>query len=216
MAYTQVQTIADTDRRLVTKRINSANTETSALVVNAAALSSAKVTLTTASSANNFRVGETVNAASGGSAVVQDIINSTSVILVSVSGSFTDTTTITGATSGKVRTQAGSLAPQTYSLHVSRILYDITGNALSAVELLWEGQGGGANNRTIAILSGRGALELDTHGTRIPNNATSPTGNIILNTIQWGADAAYSLILDVSKVGGYAAPWMERNQELGY
>lgn len=216
MAYTQVQTIADTDRRLVMKRINSANTETSALVVNAAALSSAKVTLTTASSANNFRIGETVDAASGGSAVVQDVINSTSVILVSVSGSFTDTTTITGATSGKVRTQAGSLAPHTYSLHVSRILYSITGNALSSVELIWEGQGGGANNRTIAILSGQGILEFDTHGVRIPNNASSPTGNIILNTIQWGADAAYSLILDVSKVNGYAAPWTERNQELGY
>ena len=77
MAYTQVQVIADTDRRHVVKRVNVANTESSALVVNAAALGYAVVKITTDSSANNFKVGETVNSSSGGTATVQDVLSPT-------------------------------------------------------------------------------------------------------------------------------------------
>jgi len=212
MAYTQVQTITDTDRRHVTKRVNTANTETDALVVNAAALTYAIQTLTTVSSANNFRVGETVNSSSGGTAVVQDCANSTSVALTGVTGTFSGADVITGTTSLRTRVQAGSLVANAYSLQVSRIIYNIQGDGqVAKVELMWQGTGGGANNRTIAILSGDGVYELDTHAVRVPNNANSATGNITLTCLGWSANAHYTLVIDVSKLGGYAPPFYDRN-----
>jgi len=215
MPYVQVQQITDTDRRHVTKRVNVGTTETSVLVVNASALGYATTTLTTGASANNFKVGEVVNAASGGSAIVQDVINSSSVILMNAAGTFTPGTAITGATTGAVRTQSGALAPSTYQLHASRVVYNITGPADAKVQVEWEGTGGGANNRAIAVLTGDGALEFDSLGMRVPNNANTPTGNIILTTLNWTANAHYTLFVDVSKVGGYAAPYLDRNQILG-
>lgn len=217
MAYTQVQTIVDTNRRLVVKRINYANNETDALVVNASALNFAVKTLTTASAANNFMVGEVVNASSGGSAVVQDVINSTSVILISANGTFNTSDTITGATTGKVRIQSGSLTDATYRLQLARVLYNVSGNAsASKVELMWQGESNGANNRTIMMLGGSGEFRLDDNSMRANNNANSATGNITLSTINWGADCHYSLMLDFNKETGYAAPNQQTNQRLGY
>lgn len=215
MAYLQIQQITDTDRRHVTKRVNSGTTETSALVVNAAALGYAMVTLTTGVSANNFKVGETVSAASGGTAVVQDVTNASSVILINAAGTFTPGTTITGDTTGAVRTQSGALARFEYQLHTSRLIYNIQGVGDAKVQLEWEGTGGGANNRTIAIVSGDGALEFDSLGMRVPNNANNATGNILITTLNWTANAHYTLFVDASKVGGYAAPYLDRNQLLG-
>lgn len=212
MAYTQVQVIADTDRRHVVKRVNFANTETSALVVNAAALSYAVVQLTTDASANNFKVGETVNSSSGGAGTVQDVLSPTKINLIDVTGTFADNDTLTGATTGKVRTQDGAAVPDTYQLQVARILYDVSdSNKAEVVELMWEGNGGGANNRTIATLSGKGVLEFDTHAARIPNNANAATGNIILSTYQWDTKSTYTIVLDVNKSNGYAQPYLQRN-----
>lgn len=212
MAYTQVQVIADTDRRHVVKRVNFANTESGALAVNAASLAFAIVQITTTASANNFKVGETVSSTSGGSAIVQDVLSPTLVNLINVSGSFNNGDTITGATTSRTRTQSGSAAPDTYSLNVTRILYDVTdGPNDEIVSLIWEGTGGGANNRTITTLSGKGVLEFDTHGARIPNNANTPTGNILVTTDNWTVNSAYTIILETSKVNGYALPYLQRN-----
>lgn len=211
MAYTQVQVIADTNRRHAVKRINSANTETSALVVNAAALAYARVSLNTDASTNTFQIGETVNSSSGGTATVQDIVSSTQVKLVNVVGTFADNDTITGVTTLKTRTQDGSTVPDAYELNILRVLYDVKGSSGNEkVTLSWEGTSGGANNRTIAILSGCGVFEFDTHAVRIPNNANSATGNIVLTTDNWNANAHYTLILDVSKREGYALPNYQR------
>jgi hypothetical protein len=211
MAYTQVQVIADTDRRHVVKRVNFANNETSALVVNAAALSYAVVQVTTDASANNFKVGETVNSSSGGTATVQDVFSPTQINLINVVGAFADNDTITGTTSLRTRTQDGNVTPDTYVLQVARILYDVgTGNG-EVVELIWEGTGGGANNRTIAALTGRGVLEFDSQAARIPNNANTPTGNIILTTNHVNSKSHYTLVLDINKYSGYAQPYLQRN-----
>lgn len=212
MAYTQVQVIADTDRRHVVKRVNVANTESSALVVNAAALGYAVVQITTASSANNFKVGETVNSSSGGTATVQDVLSPTKINLIDVSGTFANNDTITGTTTLKTRTQNGAAVPDTYVLQVARVIYDVSDtNNKEVVELMWEGNGGGANNRTIVTLSGKGVLEFDTHGARIPNNANNATGNIILTTNQWDTKSAYTIVIDVNKYSGYAQPFLQRN-----
>lgn len=212
MAYTQVQTLSDTDRRHVVKRVNYANTESDALVVNAAALGYAVVQITTDASANNFKVGETVNSSSGGVGIVQDVLSSTKLNLINVSGSFGDNDILTGTTTLRTRTQDGAAVASAYRLHVSRILYDVQNAANNEkVSLMWEGVGGGANNRTIAILSGTGVFEFDTHAARISNNANNATGNITLSTMNWTGNSSYTLVLDVSKVEGYAQPYLQRN-----
>lgn len=217
MAYTQVQTIVDTHRRLVVKRVNYANTETDALVVNASALSYAVITINTNESANNFKIGETVNSSSGGAAIVQDVINSSAIIVISSTGSFNDADTITGATTGKVRTQTGSVVPADYRLQLSRIVYNVSGNSNAAkVELMWQGTDNGANNRTIMILSGANEMRLDDHAMRANNNANSATGNITLSTLNWGGDSHYTLFLDFNKEVGYAMPNQQKNQLFGY
>lgn len=218
MAYTQVQTITDTDRRHITKRVNSGNTESNVLVVNASALAYTLRTITTDASSNNFRVGETVNATSGGSAIVQDVINSTSVVVINVSGTFADNDTLTGFTTGKERTQNGAIGAANTQLHVQQIYYNVSGNSgIAAIQLEWEGDGGGANNRVIAVLNRTGHLDLEDYIGRIPNNANNATGNIILSCLNWSADSHYTLILDVSKISGYAQPYYDRNVGLvGY
>lgn len=215
MAYTQTQTIADTDRRHVLKRVSYANTETSALVVNAAALAYAIVRITTDASANNFKVGETINSSSGGTATVQDILSDTVISVTGISGTFADNDVLTGTTTLKTRTQDGSTTNANYVLEVANILYDVSGpNDDEKVELMWEGQGGGANNRTIALISGSGNLPLAEVNARANNNAINATGNIILSTLNWGANAHYTLIMDISKNGGYGRPNEERNRQV--
>ena len=120
--------------------------------------------------------------------------------------------TITGTTTLKTRTQNGAAVPDTYVLQVARVIYDVSDtNNKEVVELMWEGNGGGANNRTIVTLSGKGVLEFDTHGARIPNNANNATGNIILTTNQWDTKSAYTIVIDVNKYSGYAQPFLQRN-----
>jgi hypothetical protein len=184
--------------------------------VYAAAVSYAMYTLTTVASAQNFRVGEVVNSSSGGSAPVPDVTNSTSVVVIDATGTFADTDTITGATSGRTRTQSGALVPRTKAVNVNRILYNIHGALNTKIRLEWEGTGGGANNRTIATLAGGGIFELDTYGFRANNTANSPTQNIILTTLNWDANSHYSLYLDVSKTAGYEPPYYDRNTNGGY
>ena len=94
----------------------------------------------------------------------------------------------------------------------ARVIYDVSDtNNKEVVELMWEGNGGGANNRTIVTLSGKGVLEFDTQGARIPNNANNATGNIILTTNQWDTKSAYTIVIDVNKYSGYAQPFLQRN-----
>lgn len=214
MAYTQTQTIADTDRRHVLKRVNYANTETNALVVNAAALTYAIVRITTDASANNFRIGETINSSSGGTATVQDIISNTLIHVTGISGTFADNDTLTGTSTLKTRTQDGATNNATYVLETANILYDVGGPSDGEkIELMWEGNGT-SNNRTIAILGGSGSLPLAEVNARANNNANNATGNIILSTLNWGANCHYTLVMDISKNGGYGIPNIEKNRQV--
>lgn len=216
MPYVQVQTLVDTDRRLVTKRVNEGTTETDALVVNAEALYSAMSVLPTLASANTFKVGETINSSSNGVAVVQDLINSTAIMVTDAVGTFANGDTITGTSTGRTRVQNGVLAPKPKAINVNRILFNIHGSLNTKVRLEWQGTGGGANNRTIAVLSGGGVFELDTYGFRANNTANSPTQNIILTTLNWDANCHYTMYLDVSKTAGYEPPYFDRNVNGGY
>ena len=62
---------------------------------------------------------------------------------------------------------------------ISKIWYSInTANNKSAVELLWDGE----TNATATLLSGNGYWDLRTAGDEIPNNSTTPTGDVLLST----------------------------------
>ena len=54
----------------------------------------------------------------------------------------------------------------------------ILSDSKSAVELVWDG----ATNSTATILSGNGYWDLRTAGNEIINNATTPTGDVLLST----------------------------------
>ena len=62
---------------------------------------------------------------------------------------------------------------------ISKIWYSInTNNNKSGVELIWDG----ATNATALFLSGNGYWDLRTAGDEIPNNSTTPTGDVLLST----------------------------------
>jgi len=210
MAYVQAQVLVDTPTRHVAKRVNSATTETDALFVNVSSLAYAVYTLGTVASANNFLEGETITAQAGGTAVVQKVTNSTSIAIHSPAGTFTPAQTLTGATSGKVRTQGGSTyANSVWRITVDQIIYNVSGGIAAAaegkVELSWQADGA-TNNRSIVVLSGQGILDLKSLGMRANNNANGAgvTGNITISTLLFGANSHYTLFVDCSKTAGYA------------
>lgn len=62
---------------------------------------------------------------------------------------------------------------------IAKIWYSINvSDTKSAVELVWDGE----TNSTAAILSGNGYWDLRTAGNEITNNATTPTGDVLLST----------------------------------
>ena len=76
---------------------------------------------------------------------------------------------------------------------ISRVWYSInTANAKSAVELIWDGE----TNSTAMLLSGNGYIDLRQVGNEIPNNATLPTGDVLLSTRNFAQGDNYTLIIE--------------------
>lgn len=76
---------------------------------------------------------------------------------------------------------------------ISKIWYSInTANNKSAVELLWDG----ATNATAVILSGQGYWDLRPAGNEIPNNATTPTGDVLLSTKNFANGDNYTILVE--------------------
>ena len=76
---------------------------------------------------------------------------------------------------------------------ISRVWYSInTANAKSAVELIWDG----ATNATAMLLSGNGYFDLRTAGNEITNNATTPTGDVLLSTKNFAVGNNYTIIIE--------------------
>ena len=76
---------------------------------------------------------------------------------------------------------------------IARIWYSInTANNKSAVELLWAG----ATNSTAVLLSGNGYWDLRTAGDEILNNATTPTGDVLLSTKNFANGDNYTIIVE--------------------
>jgi hypothetical protein len=76
---------------------------------------------------------------------------------------------------------------------ISRVWYSInTANTKSAVEMIWDG----ATNSTAMLLSGNGYLDLRTAGNEVPNNATTPTGDVLLSTKNFATGDNYTIIIE--------------------
>ena len=76
---------------------------------------------------------------------------------------------------------------------IAKIWYSVNvSDTKSAVELVWDG----ATNSTAAILSGNGYWDLRTAGNEITNNATTPTGDLLLSTKNFALGDNYTIIVE--------------------
>jgi|TARA_B100000073_G_scaffold337885_1_gene334350 hypothetical protein len=76
---------------------------------------------------------------------------------------------------------------------ISKIWWSV--NAVStrgAVEIIWDG----ATNATALVLSGTGYWDLRTPGDEIVNNATTPTGDVLLSTKNFTNNDSYTIIVE--------------------
>ena len=75
---------------------------------------------------------------------------------------------------------------------ISKIFYSInTANPKSAVELIWDG----TENATAVLLSGQGFWDLRADGNEITNNATTPTGDVLLTTKNFANGDNYTILV---------------------
>jgi uncharacterized membrane-anchored protein len=76
---------------------------------------------------------------------------------------------------------------------ISRVWYSInTADTKSAVELVWDG----ATNSTAMLLGGNGYIDLRTAGNEITNDATTPTGDVLLSTKNFAVGDNYTIIVE--------------------
>jgi len=76
---------------------------------------------------------------------------------------------------------------------ISRVWYSInTADSKSAVELIWDG----TTNSTAMLLGGNGYIDLRTAGNEITNNATTPTGDVLLSTKNFAIGDNYTIIIE--------------------
>ena len=76
---------------------------------------------------------------------------------------------------------------------ISKIWYSInTNNNKAGVEIIWDG----ATNASALFLSGNGYWDLRTAGNEVGNNATTPTGDVLLSTKNFVTGDNYTLIIE--------------------
>ena len=75
---------------------------------------------------------------------------------------------------------------------ISKIFWSVnTQSGKSAVELIWEGE----TNATAVTLSGQGFWDLRADGNEIVNNATTPTGDVLLSTKNFANGDNYTILV---------------------
>ena len=76
---------------------------------------------------------------------------------------------------------------------ISKIWYSVnTANPKSTVELIWDG----ATNATAMFLSGQSHFDFRPSGSEIVNNATTPTGDILLSTHNFAIGDNYTIVIE--------------------
>jgi hypothetical protein len=122
---------------------------------------------------------------------VQTIADTSGVKYVAKLTNFSDGTGETLVT--KVDASALTFMTEDGNRKISKIFYSInTANNKSGVELLWAG----ATNATAVLLSGNGYWDLRPSGNEISNNATTPTGDVLLSTKNFANGDNYTIIIE--------------------
>ena len=76
---------------------------------------------------------------------------------------------------------------------IAKIWFSVnTTNPKACVELLWAG----ATNATAVLLGGQGYWDLRTAGDEITNNATTPTGDVLLSTRDFVVGDNYTILIE--------------------
>ena len=76
---------------------------------------------------------------------------------------------------------------------IARLWYSVnTANPKSAVEIVWDG----ATDSTAVILGGNGYLDLRTAGNEIANDATTPSGDVLVSTKNFAIGDNYTIIVE--------------------
>ena len=76
---------------------------------------------------------------------------------------------------------------------ISKVWYSInTANSKSAVELICDG----TTNATAMLLNGQSHFDFRPSGDEIPNNATNPTGDVLLSTKNFADGDNYTIIIE--------------------
>ena len=76
---------------------------------------------------------------------------------------------------------------------ISKIWYSInTNNNKAGVEIIWDG----TTNASALFLSGNGYWDLRTAGNEVGNNATAPTGDVLLSTKNFVTGDNYTLLIE--------------------
>ena len=92
----------------------------------------------------------------------------------------------------KIDASATTFMTEDGNRKISKIFYSInTANPKSAVELIWDG----TDNATAVLLSGQGFWDLRADGNEIANNATTPTGDVLLSTKNFANGDNYTILV---------------------
>tara|TARA_B100000287_G_scaffold3722_1_gene3623 strand:+ start:400 stop:792 length:393 start_codon:yes stop_codon:yes gene_type:complete len=76
---------------------------------------------------------------------------------------------------------------------IAKIWFSVnTTNPKACVEILWAG----ATNATAVLLGGQGYWDLRTAGDEITNNATTPTGDVLLSTRDFVVGDNYTILVE--------------------
>ena len=92
----------------------------------------------------------------------------------------------------KVDASATTFMTEDGNRKISKIFWSVnTSNSKSAVELIWDG----TTNATGVLLSGQGFWDLRADGNEILNNATTPTGDVLLSTKNFANGDNYTILV---------------------
>jgi len=79
------------------------------------------------------------------------------------------------------------------SRKIAKVWFSVNAtNKKACVELIWDGE----TNATGVLLSGQGYWDLRTAGNEIINNATTPTGDVLLSTHDFVVGDNYTIIVE--------------------
>ena len=121
----------------------------------------------------------------------QTLIDTSGVKFVVKLTNFSDGTGETDVT--KVDASNTTFMTEDGARKIAKVWFSVnTANPKSAVEIKWAG----ATNATALFLSGQGFFDLRGAGDEITNNATTPTGDVLLSTKNFANGDNYSLVIE--------------------